>query len=398
MKTSKFLASIAMAGLLTTGSLANTSDTKLINKASPKVQSLINKYNLNSVDFNYVKKVIGKGTRSSAKAILIDARPEAKYKKSTIPSSINIPDTKFDEYITLLKDIPKDKELIIYCGGYKCAKSPKVAGMLIKKGFTNVKVYPAGEPEWINKSYKEVSSVVLKSAYENNSALIVDARPYKKFLQETVPGAISIPDTKLDKYIGRFPINKDEKIIVFCGGYKCAKSHIVANKLISLDYKNVSVYSAGLPAWKKENLPTTAQSKKTEIKNEVKKKLFSNNGLKLGVDEGSVDGEWFKKLLLDKKVPEYVQIVDVTAADEFKLGHLNGAVNIEAANFKAGELLAKLPKNKTIVFNCTAGGRSIEAWAKLKDAKLDISEIFYFDANIDCKGNDCKIEVNEPLD
>lgn len=397
MKTSKFLASIAVIGLLTTGSLANTAENTL-NQPSPKVQSLINKYKLESVNFDYVQKAIGKGTRSSAKAILIDARPEAKYKKSTIPSSINIPDTKFDEYITLLKDTPKDKELIVYCGGYKCTKSAKLAGMLIKKGFTNVKVYSAGEPEWINKSYKEVDSVVLKSAYENNSAFIVDARPYKMFLKETVPGAISIPDTKLDKYIGKFPINKDEKIIVFCGGYKCAKSHIVAKKLISLDYKNVSVYSAGLPAWKKENLPTTAQAKKVKEKTEVKKKLFSNNGLKLGVDEGSVDGEWLKKLILEDKVPSYIQIVDVTAADEFKLGHLKGAINIEAENLKADELLAKFPKNKTIVFNCTAGGRSIEAWTKLKNAKLDISEIFYFDANIDCKGNECKIEVNEPLD
>lgn len=397
MKTSKFLVSLAVVGLLATGSYANIGENTL-SVPSPKVQSLINKYKLTSVDFNYVNTIIAKGTRSTAKAILIDARPEAKYKKSTIPSSINIPDTKFEEYVSLLKDTPKDKELIVYCGGYKCAKSPKVAGMLIKKGFTNVKVYPAGEPEWIKKSYKEVDSIVLKSAYENNSALIVDARPYKKFLQETVPGAISIPDTKLDKLVGRFPFNKEEKIIVFCGGFKCVKSHIVAKKLISLGYKNVSVYAAGLPAWKKENLPTTAQNKKTLVKKESKKLEFSQNGLKLGVDEGSVDGEWLKKLILENKVPSFIQIVDVTATDEFKGGHLKGAINIEAANFKAEEFYKKLPKNKTIVFNCTAGGRSIEAWAKLKDAKINVSEIFYFDANIDCIANECKIEVNEPLD
>lgn len=397
MKTSKFLVSLAVLGLLTTGSYANTSGNTL-STPSQKVQSLINKYKLTSVDFNYVNTVIAKGTRSTAKAILIDARPEAKYKKSTIPTSINIPDTKFEEYVSLLKDTPKDKELIVYCGGYKCAKSPKVAGMLIKKGFTNVKVYPAGEPEWIKKSYKEVDSIVLKSAYENNSALIVDARPYKKFLQETIPGAISIPDTKLDKLIGRFPFNKEEKIIVFCGGFKCVKSHNVAKKLISLSYKNVSVYAAGLPAWKKENLPTTAQSKKSKEKTEVKKKLFSKNGLKLGVDEGSVDGEWLKKLILENKVPSFIQIVDVTADDEFKTGHLKGAINIEAEKYKANEFYKKLPKNKTIVFNCTAGGRSIEAWAKLKDASMDVSEIFYLDANIDCKGNECKMEINEPLD
>jgi len=395
MKTSKFLASITVVGLLTTGSFANTAQNTL-SQPSSKVQSLINKYKLESVNFDYVQKIIGKGTRSSAKAILIDARPNAKYKKSTIPSSINIPDTKFDEYVNQLKDTPKDKELIVFCGGYKCAKSPKLAGMLMKKGFNNVKVYSAGEPEWIKKSYKEIDAVVLKSAYENNSSLIVDARPYKKFLQETVPGAISIPDTKFDKLVGRFPVNKKEKIIVFCGGFKCVKSHVVAKKLVSLDYKNVSVYAAGLPAWKKLGLPTTAQTKKAQTK--AKKKEFSNNGLKLGSDEGSVDGEWFKNLIEENKVPSYVQIVDVTDASEFKSGHLKGAINIESEKFNAKELFAKLPKNKTIVFNCTAGGRSIESWVKLKDAKLDISEIYYFDANIDCKGNKCKIEVNEPLD
>ena len=40
----------------------------------------------------------------------------------------------------------------------------------------------------------------------------------------------------------------------------------------------------------------------------------------------------------------------------------------------------------------------MDAWGKMKQAGMDISEVYYFDANIDCKGNDCKIEVNEPID
>ena len=118
----------------------------------------------------------------------------------------------------------------------------------------------------------------------------------------------------------------------------------------------------------------------------------------MGTDEGTVDGEWFKKLILENKVPSYIQIVDVTAPNEYSNGHLVGSINIEAGKFKANELVKKLPKNKTIVFNCTAGGRSTEAWSKLNDEKFDMSEIYYFDANIDCKGSNCKIEVNEPLE
>lgn len=389
--------SVLISFLLFNG-IAYSQEVESLNKPTEAVYELIKKYNLEEVDFNYVKSAIGNGNRNSVSSILIDARPEIKYQRGTIPSSLNIPDTNFDEYYNILKDIPKDKELIVYCGGYNCTKSPTVAKLLRDKGHKNVKVYSAGEPEWAKKSYLEIDTSVVKVYQENNSAFIVDARPYVKFLQETIPGAISIPDTELDKLIGRFPINKNEKIVIFCGGFSCEKSHIIANKLISLDYKDVTVYAGGLPAWKESGLGTTANAKVKKEEKTEKKEQFSKNGMKLGVDEGSVDGEWLKKLILEDKVPEFIQIVDVTAPNEFKNGHIKGAINIEAAKLTAEELISKLPKGKTIIFNCTAGGRSIEAWAKLKAKKFDISEIYYLDANISCKGNDCKIDVNEPLE
>ena len=369
-----------------------------ISAPTEAVLALINKYELEQVDFNYVKKAINQGNRNSVDAILIDARPEIKYEKGTIPSSLNIPDTKFEEYYSVLKDIPMQKELIVYCGGYNCTKSPIVAQKLKDKGYTNVKIYSGGEPEWRKLSYLEIDTLAIKVYQEKNSAFIVDARPYSKFLQETIPGAISIPDTSLAKLLGRFPINKSEKIVIFCGGYNCEKSHIIANKLISLDYEDVMVFAGGLPSWKERGLNTTAASyaeKDDEVA--IVKDSFSKNGLKRGSDEGSVDGEWLKKQILENKVPSYIQIVDVTTPVEFKNGHLKGAINIEAAKLTAKELFEKLPKNKTIVFNCTAGGRSIDAWSKLNDAKIDVSEIYYFDANISCKDNNCKIDVNEPL-
>ena len=391
----KFLISMAVtSALLFSGNLFAE---EVLTKPSEKVQQLIEKNKLELVDFAYTKKAIAKGTKETAAAVLIDSRPEGKYKKGTIPSSINIPDTDYDKYKVQLKDTPKDKEIIVFCGGWNCGKSPKVAGMLKKDGFTNVKLYQAGEPEWITKSYKEVDLIVAKAANENNSALLVDARPYAMFLKETIPGAISIPDTELDKLIGRFPINKEERMIIFCGGFKCAKSHIIANKLVSLGYKDVSVFAGGMPVWIEAGLGTTkSTSKKVETK--AKKEPFSKNAIKVGTDEGSVDGEWFYSLYKEGKVPSNVQIIDVTAPEEYAKGHLKGAINIEAEKLSAKDLYEKLPKNKSIIFNCTAGGRSLDAWNKLKLAKYDISEIFYFDANIDCKGNDCKIKVNEPIE
>ena len=366
------------------------------NKITPEIAELIKKHNLQQVDFDYVQKKVGIGFRGDAQAILIDARPALKYEKGTIPSSLNITDGNFENDYKQIMSLAKDKELIVFCAGYNCEKSPIVAQMLKKNGHTNVKVYSAGEPEWAKRSYLEIGTNVVKAYQENNSALLVDTRPQIKYLQETIPGSLSIPDTNLDKLIGRLPIDKNEKIVTFCAGYTCEKSNIVANKLYSEGYKNVSVYAAGVPAWKEAGLGTT--SSKAKVKAEVKeKKPFTPNGAKLGEDEGSIDGEWLKAQIVEDKVPEYIQIVNVLSEKDFKKGHIKGSINIEADKLSAKELFEKLPKGKTIVFNCSAGARSIEAWSKLKKDQVDVSDILYFDANVTCEGENCKIEVNEPL-
>lgn len=395
----KRLKSILLASLLATCSIYAQEESTL-KEPTVAVYELMKKYNLEQVNYDYVKKAIGLGNRTSATSILIDARPELKYQRGTIPSSYNIPDTNFDKYYKAISAVPKDKELIVYCGGYNCTKSAIVAQKLKDKGHTNIKVYNAGEPEWSKNNYLEVDTPVVKVYQENNSALLVDARPYPKYLQETILGAINIPDTNLDKLIGRFPINKDEKIVVFCGGYSCEKSNIIANRLFNIGYKNVVVYAGGLPAWKKALLKTTTSNKTSneDIQSTIKKAEFSKNGLKIGKDEGSVDGEWLKALILEDKVPQFIQIVNVLNPEEFKNGHIKGSINIEAGKLSAQELYEKLPKNKTIVFHCTAGSRSLEAWMKLNSKKYDMSEIYYFDANITCKGTNCKIDVNEPLE
>ena len=387
----KILSSFALAALLTMSqSYAQE------NKVTPEIAELIKKHNLQQVDFDYVQKKVGIGFRGDAQAILIDARPALKYEKGTIPSSLNITDGNFEKDYKQIMSLAKDKELIVFCAGYNCVKSPIVAQMLKKNGHTNVKVYSAGEPEWAKRSYLEIGTNVVKAYQENNSALLVDTRPQIKYLQETIPGSLSIPDTNLDKLIGRLPIDKNEKIVTFCAGYTCEKSNIVANKLYSEGYKNVSVYAAGVPAWKEAGLGTT--SSKAKVKAEVKeKKPFTPNGAKLGEDEGSIDGEWLKAQIVEDKVPEYIQIVNVLSEKDFKKGHIKGSINIEADKLSAKELFEKLPKGKTIVFNCSAGARSIEAWSKLKKDQVDVSDILYFDANVTCEGENCKIEVNEPL-
>lgn len=398
--------SLMIGGLLLGGCAKNTDPVAatapaaaVLTAPNPHVKGLMDKFQLQDVDYAYIKEATGNGTRGGAKALLIDARPNPKYLTGTIPSSINIPDTQIDKFIGQLDKVAKDKEIIVFCGGWECEKSPIVAGHLKGIGFTNVKLYQAGEPEWASKNYLEIGTPVAQAAFKNNSALLMDARPMPKFLAESIPGALYMNDEELDKLAGRFPTDKNTSIITFCAGYECHKSHVVARKLLELGYKKVSVYAGGLPAWKEGAMPTTAGVKKAEAAAAVtpKKDVFVD-GVKVGIDEGSVDGEWYKALIASDKVPANVVAVDIRNAQEFATGHLKGAINIEATKLNAADLAAKLPKGKVAIFTCGTGARSMEAYIKLKDAKLDISKVMYFDANIKCDAkNTCEIKVNEPL-
>lgn len=400
-------ASIVVAGLLLSGcassgepEAAAAPAVKVLSEPTPHVKGLMEKFKLQTVDYAYVKQAIGNGTRGGAKALLIDARPNPKYISGTIPSSLNIPDTQIDKFIGQLDKTPKDKEIIVYCGGWDCEKSPIVAGHLKSVGFTNVKLYQAGEPEWATKSYLEIGVPVVESAFKKNSALIIDARPYTMTLKESIPGAVYMNDEELPALMGRFPTDKNTPIITFCAGFECHKSHVVANKLLELGYKKVSVFAGGLPAWKEAKLQTTAGAKPAapEAAAPVAKKDVFVDGVKVGADEGTVDGDWYKALIVADKVPANIAIVDVRSPAEYANGHLKGAINIEAGKMSGADFAAKLPKGKLVIINCATGSRAMEAYMKLKEVKADVAKVMYFDANIKCDAaSKCEIKVNEPL-
>lgn len=366
---------------------------------SPKqIVEYAQKHKLEIVGFDYVKKATGNGTRQNVTAIILDARPLRLYDIGHIPTSLSLPDTQFDKmYKDVLGSVAKDKELILYCGGFKCEKSHELAVALKAKGHTNVKVYAAGMPEWSQKSYDEISMNTAKSFFDSKTALFVDTRPYVRFAGGTIVGSLNIPDTKIDDYIGWFPNNKETVVIPYCGGFVCEKSHEVGDKLIKLGYKNIKVYAGGYPEWSQNGLPTTAGGAvSAEAPKEVKR-AEQVGFLKPGVDSGSVDGEWFKTVV--SNLPSNVLLVDVRDPASYENGHIPGATHIYASRMKAEAFASVLPKDKELVFYCSSGTRAIEAREFVKEVNIpNLATALYLDAKVDCnKNNECTIEVNEPL-
>lgn len=70
----------------------------------------------------------------------------------------------------------------------------------------------------------------------------------------------------------------------------------------------------------------------------------------------------FEQLWLEKKYT----VLDVRTADEFKAGHLPGAVNLDVLDDSFETKVGALDKSKTYLVHCAAGSRSANAAAEMK--------------------------------
>ncbi|MBM3831513.1 MAG: hypothetical protein FJ406_13400 [Verrucomicrobia bacterium] len=70
----------------------------------------------------------------------------------------------------------------------------------------------------------------------------------------------------------------------------------------------------------------------------------------------------FEKLWQEQKYT----VIDVRTADEFKTGHLRGAVNLDVLEDSFEKKLAALDKSKTYLIHCAAGRRSANAADEMK--------------------------------
>lgn len=311
--------------------------------------------------------VISKVTVPMAEDVMIiDARPyKVKYVKSHIPGAVSIPFSEFDKKIDLLPE-NKNALLIYYCGGLKCKLSHKSAKKAKALGYTNVTVFAKGFPQWMKQkgAYSSITAEQVARQIAANDTLIVDARPQKpKYDKGHIPTAISIPFAQFDKFKNKLPRELSTPIIFYCGGLKCRLSHKAAAKAIVMGYQNVSVFAKGYPEWKKQFGGENAAV-----------------AVKAGELEGSIDLDRFKEILANN--PESVMLIDARDPDEFIKSHFKTAVNIPVEDLEPK--IKDLPADKPIVFVCSTGARSGEAYYMVKDVRSAL-DVYYVEATIDYK-------------
>jgi rhodanese-related sulfurtransferase len=91
--------------------------------------------------------------------------------------------------------------------------------------------------------------------------------------------------------------------------------------------------------------------------------LFINGGCQVA-DSNAVSNEQFRQIALEKNAV----ILDVRTVEEFSLGHIPKATNIDVLQPEAFKrFISSLPKNKTYLLYCRSGKRSATALNIMKE-------------------------------
>jgi rhodanese-related sulfurtransferase len=122
-----------------------------------------------------------------------------------------------------------DFPIIFYCGGLECRLSHKAAKAAMELGYTDVKVFSKGYPEWKTVYGADSNTAVAVKAGEvegsidieqfrdilenkPDSIYLIDVRDADEFAEHSIEGSINIPVDELEKQVQDLP---DDKPIVF---------------------------------------------------------------------------------------------------------------------------------------------------------------------------------------
>jgi rhodanese-related sulfurtransferase len=134
------------------------------------------------------------------------------------------------------------------------------------------------------------------------------------------------------------------------------------------------VFAAGYPAWKKEMAAAAPVA------------------VTAGAEEGTIAIDAFEQII--KENPASIMLIDVRDPDEFAAGHFETAVNMPTDMLE--EKISSLPADKPIVFVCSTGARSGEAYYMLQDVRPELKEVYYLEAEVSFE-KDGSYTIKKPM-
>jgi rhodanese-related sulfurtransferase len=94
----------------------------------------------------------------------------------------------------------------------------------------------------------------------DKGALFLDARPLDFWKMSRIPGSFPLPEEDFDRaFTENEPrLRRANGIVVYCSGFGCEASHVVARKLREKGFI-AAILDEGLPAWQDAGLPLDSE-------------------------------------------------------------------------------------------------------------------------------------------
>ncbi len=298
---------------------------------------------------------------------LVDARPARRFLASTIPTSVNAwPSDGADAVLSVL---PEDKSqmVIFYCGGPTCPYTGQSVDIAMEAGYTNVKGYQAGAPEWKKRKLPFHTDPQWLSERLNPGHVVIDVRDPATAAANHIPTAVAMQASDFQAMTEQFineqkaamlPGVADKKapIIMYANTHVDPELLTAFNELRSWGYGSVSVIRDGFNGWTAAGLPTANASLADTI--EYERQLAP----------GAMKPAEFAAMSFPS---DSMQVLDVRSADEAAAGMIPGAVHIGLDNLEAE--MGQLDKSQPLVIHCSTGVRAQMAYLILKDEGFDVS-------------------------
>ncbi len=248
--------------------------------------------------------------------------------------------------------------------------SPKAAGLAVKYGYTNVKVFSGGDPAWAKAEQPFVSSAKF---VKDDHILLLDLRTADKFAAGHIPRALNLPAAKLDNEYqeANFPEYKGTPIVFYSDNM--ADTDKALELMRDYGFTKWTYFHGGVAKWQKLGNPVEIGPKPAPAKLTYVRKLASH--------EISIPD--FIKSLTN---PDVV-ILDARTAAEFAAGKFKGAINIPSETMEKS--FNEVPKDKPVYIHCGTGMRAEMAYDILKGKGY--TNVKLLKANVTFTGDKYKI-------
>ncbi len=241
------------------------------------------------------------------------------------------------------------------------------AGLAKELGYTNVRVFLAGEPAWSDEGYPVYAS---NEFVEKGNIVLLDLREGDAPVSGRIPRSIPITYEQLEERIDDIPRNAP--VVLYSDNSEDAID--AYTDLKDEGFNTVALVIGNYQGW-------VASGGKVE-----QGPIYTNEITwvrQLGKGEVSVDE--FRKAVLGELPDTYV--IDARTPDEIKeLGIFPNTVNIPLDEIP--KRMNEIPKDKRVFVHCSTGARADLAYRELIDNGYDVKFLLLNISDPEC---DCPI-------